>query len=263
MNSVQQELMNYEEDDDDSKADYPQPLGPPPWSVYLLVCINRSGYLLSWEVRVHHSIDAVVFMKNSISDHLVDTNCDSRSTSNNESYYNNNNTGAGGGEFQQYHQDLKNDEINDDSDLDELSTTDQCDRNDKTNNSNNTDKPRPAKKSRRRTNSDGYWIPVCSIKNFYCWEAAVKMWHLWVSGRLRGITNRIRYGLSLFKYYYSNCPWNEGRNIAMAVLPYKLDAIKKWLLHLGKDPKQANLEIRDFIQDINDMPTVSITTSSS
>jgi len=119
------------------------------------------------------------------------------------------------------------------------------------------------KKSRRRANNEGYWLPVCSISNFYKWEAAVKMWHLWLSGRIRGITNRIRYGLCLYKYYQSKCQWNDGKNLLMLILPYKLDAIKQWLINLDRDPRQANIDIRDFIQSLNEMPVVAVSSLSA
>jgi hypothetical protein len=47
---------------------YPPPLGGPPWSVFYTVCVNIDGYILNWEIRVHHWPQGLIFMKNAMSD---------------------------------------------------------------------------------------------------------------------------------------------------------------------------------------------------
>lgn len=91
-------------------------------------------------------------------------------------------------------------------------------------------KAKYANKRRQRSNVDCYWLPICRIDNFYNWRAAVKLWFLWTTSRIRGVPQRSRFGLKLYLQYRQSCEqWNAGKRIKMAVLPYKFKSIKKRL----------------------------------
>lgn len=220
--------------------DYPPKLGPPPWTVFFQICVDLSGRILNWEVRVHHWLEGLLFMKNVGADHGRHRTGAMVSSNNGES--------------------LARVEPNDD---DEDSEMNDGDEDVPAHGRSNADIDRNGgvrgTKRRQRANSECYWLPICRIDNFYNWRAAVKMWYLWTTSRIRGVPQRGKFGLQLYLHYKERClRWNAGRRIQMAVIPYSFGAIRTRLLQaVAVGEAMTTNFIAALINDAHNMPVIS------